>query len=101
MGNNEERLSEDEARSCQRIEEALELYETGNEAEYNRGIDSLTEEECDALEERIDESRNTDFVIDETEEAAKQNWKQAMYEEEHDMGVPLSDIYILISKYKK
>ena len=83
------------------IDEALDLYEAGNKAGYNRIIDSLTGEECDLLEERINESRNTDFVIDETEEIAEQNWKQAMYEEEHDMSVPLSDIYELISKYTK
>ena len=48
-----------------------------------------------------DENNDVDFGIDDTAEDAEKNWKQAMYEEEHDISVPLSDIYELIKKYTK
>ena len=67
MGNNEDRLSEEEERSCKRIEEALELYEANGEDALKEIAGMLSKEE----------NRSIGYSIDETSQEAEENWAQA------------------------
>lgn len=68
MGNNKERLSEDEERSCQRIEEALELYEANGEDALEEITGMLSKDEfeifMDEVEMLEDEEDDEDFEDD-------------------------------------